>query len=133
MAEQDPDITRAVDTESDEEQSPRVPASEDVIMQSLGERFDVAREMLEYPTVMSHAVPRAVLTERQAVNLLRSSMLHDLWQRDMWDARQLAWTKMALSVSIEGRGRNEAVEIATSSMHRMAQQRQEPREGPRPR
>ena len=110
----------------------RVPAVDDVIMQSLGERWETAREMLEYPTVMSHAIPRAVLTERDSVDLLRSSMLHALWQTNTWDPMQLSWQKMALSIPVEGRGRKEAVEIATSAVARVAQQR-EVRDGPKPR
>ena len=112
--------------------SPRVPAVDDVIMQSLGERWETAREMLEYPTVMSHAIPRAVLTQRAAVDLLRSSMLHSLWQTNEWNPMQLAWEKMALSIPVDGRGRSEAVEIATSALHRLTEPRP-PREGPRPR
>ena len=112
--------------------SPRVPAVDDVIMQSLGERWETAREMLEYPTVMSHAIPRAVLTSREAVDLLRSSMLHGLWQTNTWDAMQLGWQKMALSIPVDGRGRAEAVEIATSAITRVQQQREQ-RDGPKPR
>ena len=112
------------------DKSPRVPAVDDIIMQSLGERWETAREMLEYPTVMSNAIPRAVLNQGEAVDLLRSSMLHSLWQTNSWDPMHLSWQKMALSIPVDGRGRAEAVEIATSAVTRLSQQ---PREGPRPR
>ena len=115
-----------------DDEAPRVPAVDDVIMQNLGERWDTAREMLEYPTVLSHAIPRAVLTQQTATDLLRSSMLHSLWQTGAWNPMQLAWERMALSIPVDGRGRSEAVEIATSAAHRIAEQRQ-PREGPKPR
>ena len=128
----DDDNKLAMDGQNNQDdQAPRVPAVDDVIMQSLGERWETAREMLEYPTVLSNAIPRAVLTQRSAVDLLRSSMLHSLWQHDSWDAMQLGWEKMALSVAVDGRGRTEAVEIATSSVHRLAEKREDRREGPR--
>ena len=118
------------------DESPRVPSVDDVVMQSLGERWETAREMLNYPTVLSHAIPRAVLTDKMATALLRSSMMHNLWQTNAWDPERLAWEKMALSVPIDGRGRAEAVEIATSVPHRLGQGQQgdrDPRDGPRPR
>ena len=114
------------------DESPRVPSVDDVIMQSLGERWETAREMLEYPTVMSNAIPRAVLSSNDAVDLLRSQMLHGLWQTNAWDAMQLSWQKMALSIPVDGRGRKEAVEIATSAITKLGQQREQ-RDGPRSR
>ena len=115
------------------EQSPRVPAVDDVIMQSLGDRWDTAREMLEYPTVMSNAIPRAVLSGDDAADLLESSMMHTLWHSNAWDHMQLGWEKMALSTAVDGRGRTEAVEIATSAVRRIAEQQaqQTPRDGPK--
>ena len=112
--------------------SPRSPSVDDVIMQSLGERWETTRELLQFPTELSHAIPRAVLTQRQSVDMLRSSMLHDLWNTSTWDSAQLGWEKMALSVPVDGRGRKEAVDIATSAVQR-ATSEQRPREGPKPR
>ena len=117
---------------AEEEDSTRVPAVDDVVQQELGERWETTREMLQFPPDMAHAMPRAVLTSRSSVDLLRSSMMHALWQLGVWDPMQLAWQKMALSVPVDGRGRTEAVEIATSAAQRHAAQ-QQPREGPRPR
>ena len=116
-----------------DEARPRVPAIDDVVMQSLGERWDTIREMLEHPTFLAHSIPRSVLSQREATDMLRSKMLHLLWHNDTWDEDRLHWQKQALSVSVDGRGRKEAVEIATSAVHRVVEQQDRKRIGPKSR
>lgn len=119
------------DSGSDEEDgAQRVPAVDDVIMQSLGERWETTREMLSYPAELANAIPRAVLTKDESVDLLRTSVLDTVWEHDDWDPLQLAWEKMALSIPVDGRGRAEAVQIATSGAFLRSQAR-ETRDGPR--
>ena len=133
-AAEQPDVEAdgQADGESADE-TPRVPSVDDIVMQQLGERWETPRELLNFPSVMSNAIPRSVLTSNDATDLLRSHMQHNLWQYNSWDPMSLAWNKQALSTAIDGRARSEAVQVATSTIGRLAETTAAQRDGPKPR
>ena len=99
-------------TEGGARMTPGVPSIDDVIIQDLGERFNPVKEMMVFPSDAQAAIPRSVISTDDAVNIIRSYMGHKLYQEGKWDVSELLWLKMATGVGIDGRGRNEAVEMS---------------------
>ena len=90
---------------------PSIPSVEDLVLQDMGEKFNPLREMMTFPSNVEGAIPRAVVTKDEAVDILRSFMSHQLMDKGRWTFSELVWLKLALSTAIDGRARDEAVQM----------------------
>lgn len=86
-------------------------AIDDVLMEEQQERFNALREMMVMSKIPDEFVARGVISAKESTDIIRMVMLHDLANTGVWNHNLLLWMKLALSVSVEGRGRSEAVSM----------------------
>lgn len=92
--------------------SPKSPPSlEDYWLRTEEGAPNILIEMMTTALESQKFIPRAIVSPREAAALQRFSNSVQIWKNRTVDPGMIVWTKLAYSIAIQGRGRQQVVDM----------------------
>ncbi len=88
-----------------------VPSQLDLAMQNMGKKNDMVQEMLRVPTQPQEFIARSVLTKQHYKSVVRFYYEDSYLTDDEPDIEGTVWYDMALTAAVDGRARDDVVQM----------------------
>lgn len=72
---------------------------------------NIIREMTTTSTDPKEFYPRSIIDRNERASILRMYARQQLWEERKFDVSELIWQNLAMSIAIDGKGREQAVQM----------------------